>query len=364
MESSTASPKSSWGTRFRKAGRYLSHGDLTGLAHEVQQFWAWSHTEKLSPPSTPSSVTEAEATFWDRFNVDLGRAVSWGNAGDFGRWAFEEGAAGRWPGIIDLIADCMEVSSTQDLRGLVLGCGDMAAEHQMFVTPRLPFAEVDAYDVSIGSIERARKLTDEKGLNVHYHVADVNQIRLPANRYALILVFHAFHHFERIDHVTRQINQALVPGGVFYTVDYIGPCRLQHSERQLFYAQLLLDALPDRYRRQVDGTIRQQVRPVALDLISPDEAICSAQILPAIARHMRVRWQHNWGGLLYPLLEGLGSNFDKTSPQDQMIARFLFILDSVLCRTREVEPNFTYTLATKKWQFTLPLKRLRTTEER
>jgi ubiquinone/menaquinone biosynthesis C-methylase UbiE len=254
---------------------------------------------------------------------------------------------GQYPDIIDLISDTIKIPRTQPWRGLVLGCGDMVGEHSMFINPELPFAEVDAYDVSPKSVERARQLTDEKGLKVNYYVADVNQVELPHNRYTLVVIFQSFHHFEQIDHVARQINQALLPGGVFYTSDYIGPCKLQFTDRQLSYAQTMLQLLPTRYRRELDGKVRQRIQRVPPDVLSPDEAICSDQILPAMVQHMDVIWRYNWAGLLYPLLEGIAFNFT-TSSEDLSFLKFLFNLDYALCQAGEVEPNFTITLATKR----------------
>ncbi len=342
------SRESSWGQRARKAGQYLGQGNLSGLAAELRRYRAWRRAKGRHVPHEATAQRAAEATFWDQCDLDLVRRVSWTSAADFGYWVFQEGCQGRFADVMDLVVDAMAVPQSQDLYGLVLGCGDMAAEHGMFLHPKLKFTEIDAFDVSPESIEKAKRLTDEKGLKVNYWVADANDIELPANRYALGVTMHAFHHFERIEHVTRQINRSLVPGGVFYTVDYIGPRRLQFTESQLAYAQLMLEALPARYRRELDGSIRQRVASVPLDAISPDEAIRSDQILPAMACHMRVVWQENWAGLLYPLLEGLGLNFDPDNCEDQALVTFLYNLDRVLCQAGKVEPNYTITLATKK----------------
>jgi SAM-dependent methyltransferase len=341
------SQESSWGERFGKARDHVRRGDLSRLVVDIAQFWAWMRAGRPLPGATPHANCDAEDLFWDLCDVASMRKRSWSNAGDFGTWIFQDRLAGRWSGVIDLLLDFMQISPTQSLCGLVLGCGDMIGEYSMFTHPKLKFAKVDAYDVSRESIERARRLTDEKGLKVNYYVADINQIELPVDRYALVVIFHSFHHFKQIDHVTNQINQALLPGGVFFVHDYVGPCRLQFTERQLFYAQLMLEALPIRYRREPDGAVKQRVQGVSLEDMSPDEAICSDQILPALARYMHIAWQHNWAGLLHPLLDGIGFNFSASS-EDQAIVRFLYELDKVLCQTGEVEPNFTITIATKR----------------
>lgn len=343
-----------WGGRLRKAADYLGRGDVAGLAAEIRQFLAWFWLAPRLRASRPEASAEThqeinpEARFWDECDHDLVRRVSWTHAADFGTWAFLERAAGRWSDVVELIRDLMDIPLGEPLRGLVLGCGDMVAEHGMFTRAELPFAEVDAYDLSTDSIRAARELTDGKGLKVNYHVADINRIELPAERYALAITLHSFHHFREVDRVARQINRALLPGGVFYTVDYIGPRRLQYSRRQLHYAQLVLEALPAEYRRQLDGSVRKRVKSVPLWQISPDEAVRSDRILPALKRHLNVRWQCNWAGLLYPLLEGIGFNFDPSRPVDTATARLLFGLDRVLCERGYVEPNFTITAATKR----------------
>lgn len=273
------------------------------------------------------------------------RDISWWSAGDLNYWALEKMFDRRFKDaeeVLDAISEMVQVPRVQPLRGLVLGCGDMAAEHVNFTYPKLPFVEVDAYDVSTESIERARQLTNTKGLNVNYHLADVNQIELPPDRYALIVIQHAYHHFEQVYHVAYQINRALLPGGLFYTWDYIGPCRLQYSGHQLFYAQQMLQLLPCKYRGE-----RRRVQSPPEEKLSPNEGIYSDQILDAIAQHMDLVRQYNWAGLLYPLLDGIGNNFTR-SDEDRAFLKFLFELDYALCQSGAIEPNFTITFATKR----------------
>lgn len=338
---------SSWQRRTDKARRYLRRGDIVGLMTEARQLWAWQRGRRGGLTGSLTRRT-TEAAFWDDVDIDLTRETAWTSAANFGSWILRKKSDGRHSGIVDLIVDVIEISPGQPMRGLVLGCGDMQGEHAIFIDPRLPFVEVDAYDVSAKSIERARQLTDGKGLKVNYFVADVNQLELPRDRYGLVVVHHAFHHFKRVDHVARQINQALMWGGVFHTVDYVGPRQLQFTARQLFCAQQMLQLLPSWYRREPDGGLRQRIQSVPPDVLSPDEAICSDLVLPAITQHLHVLWQCNWAGLLCPLLQGIAVNFDHRRRADDLLLKFLFDLDYALCQAGEVEPNFTITLATKR----------------
>ena len=288
-----------WNQRISKTGRYLVKGDIGGLLVELRQFTAWQLRKRQAGLGSEVAPVD-EATFWDEFNADLGRRVGWGSAGDrcLGVWAFQKMVKGANIHLSGLIADMITISPAEPLHGLVLGCGDMTGEHAMFMDPALPFSEIDAYDISPKSIERARKLTESNGLPVNYYVADLNQIELPANKYALVIVFQSYHHFEQVDYIAQQINRALLPGGVFYANDYIGPCKLQWSDDQLHYARQLLKLLPTHYRRGLNSEVRNHIDRVPPENFSPDEAICSDQILPAIDSHLNVIYQYNWGAAI------------------------------------------------------------------
>lgn len=185
----------------------------------------------------------------------------------------------------------------QPLRGLVLGCGDMATEKWYFIHPTLRFELVDAYDICQTAVERARRPADSLGLQVQYHLKDVNDIQLPPETYDLVVAAHSLHHFREIDYIIDQVNQALKPGGLF--------------------------------------------------VVWEDEAIRSDLILPAL-RRMNILYQYNWAGLLFPLLSGgVAVNFNQDDPQDRQLINDLFHLDRLLCRLGCVEPNFTITIAAK-----------------
>jgi SAM-dependent methyltransferase len=351
MGMSDTATLSAWAKRASKVRSYLMHRNWVGLKTEVREYLIWKTSPARSAaPAAERPSTLTESSYWDQAmndsTVALCRTVSWANAANFDQWAMEKMTDGRYIDPMDIILEMLRVPEGQPLRGLVLGCGDMVGEHQTFLDPRLPFAEVDAYDVSLESIERARQLTNAKGLKANYHLDDVNSLQLSPDRYALVLISQSFHHFEQVDHVAEQINRSLLPGGVFCTFDYVGPCHIQFTERQLFFAQQMLQLLPPERRREWYGAVRQKAQSLPLEHFSPDEAICSDQILAAIDRHLDVKWQYNWAGLLFPLLDGIAFNFT-SSADDQAFMRFLFTVDYALCSTGEIEPNFTITLATK-----------------
>jgi hypothetical protein len=83
--------------------------------------------------------------------------------------AVSEMTGGQWEQLMDVVREAIAPPDPNHLRGLTLGCGDMACEHWFFVHPALPFELVDAYDISVEMIQCTRQLTDSLDLNVQYH---------------------------------------------------------------------------------------------------------------------------------------------------------------------------------------------------
>jgi SAM-dependent methyltransferase len=288
-----------------------------------------------------------EATFWSTLDLERSRQASWDSLHCLGRMAVREMTGGQSEQLMDIVIERLASPRPNHLRGLVLGCGDMVGEHWYFVHPALPFELVDAYDVSTELIERARQLTDSVGLDVRYHVEDVNYLELPPETYDLVVVAHSMHHFRRIGPIVDQVNRSLKPGGLFVVWEYVGPRYQRFSRRQRAHANMVLRALPLEYRRELNGKTRKRVRSQPLLFISPDEAVRSDLILPALQR-MNILYQYNWAGLLFPLLRGgIAANFDQDNPEDYRVIECLFQLDRLLCQSGQVEPNFTITVATR-----------------
>jgi ubiquinone/menaquinone biosynthesis C-methylase UbiE len=301
--------------------------------------------ELLLVPS--SQRRQTESGHWEKVNLDQARRVSWDSIQCLGLMAVSEMTGGRWEQLMDVIIHTIAPPDPNHLRGLTLGCGDMACEHWFFIHPALPFALVDAYEISAEMVRRARQRTDAAGLNVEYHLKDVNYIALPPDMYDLVVVAHSLHHFKRIDHVIDQINRSLKPGGLFVAWEYVGPRYQRFSRRQRAHANMVLHSLPTKYRRELDGSIRKRAKSQSLLLISPDEAVRSDRILPAL-KQMNILYQYNWAGLLFPLLRGgIAANFDQNDPDDRKVIDCLFQLDRLLCQSGQVEPSFTVTIAAK-----------------
>ena len=89
-----------------------------------------------------------------------------------------------------------------------LGCGSgwmtrFAARHGI---------KAEGYDISPKMIGIARELAEEEGLDVHFEVADMEELDL-GRRFDTCLIYQALHHTPRADLALAAARRALVPGG-------------------------------------------------------------------------------------------------------------------------------------------------------
>jgi SAM-dependent methyltransferase len=161
---------------------------------------------------------------------------------------------------------------------------------------------IDGYDVSPGSLEKARKLcADLPG--VHFHVADVNIAVWGAGYLDAVFANGALHHVTNLDHCLSQLRRALKPSGFLYVSDYVGPSRFQWTDVQLRLARELFEMVPAEFRR---NTTLDRCDPVALEALDPSEAVRSDHIMDHIGAHFRIVELKERGGTLLAPIFGAG----------------------------------------------------------
>lgn len=288
-------------------------------------------------------------------------------------------------------------------RCLSLGCGNGHLERRL--AHFSAFQHCDAYDVAEGSLQVARKLAEDEGLNnISYYAADINSIVLPAGLYDSVWIHSAMHHFEALEHVCQQISKSLKPEGLLILNEYIGPSRFQFSSRQKEVANLCLQLLPARYRivmqeqsaielertpfkkgvrwfisRVIDkvsdgdliGVVRRRfhaykakaggqntekttiIFPSQRDVIAadPSEAVRSEEIMKVLQRDFDVVEKKDWGGnVLQFLLAGIAGNFSAEDQLSQALLKMLINVEDTLLQCGEFESDFAYIVARPKQQ--------------
>ena len=213
---------------------------------------------------------------------------------------------------------------------------------------------IDAFDASAGVLRWARDLAREKGLsNINYRQADLNTERLPAGEYDVVVSVAALHHLLDLEHGLDEIRRCLKPGGYLVFDEYVGPNRMQWSDRALEIVNEILSFLPARLRVQArHGIIKEREERVAVEKmkeIDPTEAARSEDILPLVKeRFERVEVKPYGGALLMPLFMNIIGNFDSRRPEDRLVLDFCLELEKILLREKILDPIFVLGVAQKQ----------------
>lgn len=244
-------------------------------------------------------------------------------------------------------------------KGLSLGCGSGFVERRALELNLVSY--FDAVDISEEAIKVAKELATRSKLNnrINYLIKNINNIFLPENHYDLILVSHALHHIENLEHVLNEINKSLKPDGILVLNEYVGPSQFQFTEKQLRIMNELLEILPSRYRLDLSSCDNKKIKekierpPIEfMNQVDPSEAIRSAEITPLIKKNFEVITQRDYGGtLLQFLLANIVGNFDEKKEEDRAFLDFLFKIEEILIRENIIKSDFTVIVAKKKLPF-------------
>jgi SAM-dependent methyltransferase len=237
------------------------------------------------------------------------------------------------------------LAGRRQLRGLSLACG--AGHHERAWARTGCFARLEGCDLSPARIERARALARDEGLGgvLAFEVGDALAIERPPGSVDVVIAEGSLHHLSPLAVLFERIAGWLPPDGWFFVHDFVGPTRMQWTDRQLEAINGLLAALPERFRRRYDGGSikRSLVRPsrLAMRLGDPSEAIESSQILPLLRRSFEVVELRELGGsLLHMLLSEIAHNFVGDDPETRRALRLCFDAEDLLIASGELGHDF------------------------
>jgi SAM-dependent methyltransferase len=298
-----------------------------------------------------STNVAAAADAWDAHDIAQIRFVAWNSVPGVGEHVAKKltGQDGsNWALLVhELLKDRVPEEKRQSLRGIAIACGDMASERDVFEhQSEVQFVAVDGFDVSSESLARYVP----KRIAWHPHVVDVNLLQLPESHYDVAVGSHGLHHIQNLENTFAQLHRALPEHGLLYAYEWIGPEYLQLQKRNRLVGVALLTLLFSKKRRTthegyVKGKSWMAHRPDQLD---PTEACNSTVLLPELLKRFRPLHRVDHGGVLYPVLEGIGQHLDLTQRGDRMRLRLLLRLDDLFCRWKIVFPLFTVLIAEKR----------------
>ncbi|MEO8276449.1 MAG: methyltransferase domain-containing protein [Thermoanaerobaculia bacterium] len=235
---------------------------------------------------------------------------------------------------------------------LTLGSGDGRLERGL---ARKNFARLHlGLDLSAGAVEAARAAALADGLShVSYAVSDLNAPQLPESAFDVVLGVSSVHHVERLEELLAAVERALVPGGLLFLNEFVGPKRFQWPARQLELARHLIGLIPESYRRDGPGEPlhSEPFAPSAEEVfaVDPSESVRSDEILPLVAERFEILERRDLGGtLLHLVLEKIVRRFNPQNPVDVAWLNRLFDAEDALLAAGEITSDFAVVLARRR----------------
>jgi len=219
--------------------------------------------------------------------------------------------------------------NVSNLRLLSIGCGAGARERSFGKYEN--FYLIEGIDIARTKIEEARKNALEAGLtNIQYHVTDFWTFQSVTEHYDIILFNSSLHHFKRIDELIRKkVLPIINEKGFLVVFEYVGPRRLQWTNKQLEYSNRLLTHIPEKYKiRFNSASVKKKVyRPGWLRMCcnDPSEAAESDMILPIIHKYFKTLEEKKVGwDILHCLLKDISHNFLDDNDESKSLLNWLF----------------------------------------
>ncbi|HLN92934.1 MAG TPA: class I SAM-dependent methyltransferase [Thermoanaerobaculia bacterium] len=202
-------------------------------------------------------------------------------------------------------------------RGLSVGCGAGLLERD--VLAKGICEAMEGIDFSEESLEQARFAAEEEHLSdrLEYRAEDINALKLPRTRYDIVFFHGSLHHIRQVERVLTEVRQALMPGGMIYLDEYMGPSRSEWTDEGWGFARSAFDSLPEELKNRPNLMI-----PLPID--DPSESIRSSAIRPAAARLFEIMEERPYGGnilwFVFPCLDMERLRQDSTGALSRLIA--------------------------------------------
>ena len=230
----------------------------------------------------------------------------------------------------------------------ILGLGSGACGNEL--DGIAPLLRQDGCDVTLACVdvnekvlEQAADASRDRGIRFRPVVQDVNRMALGDNQYDVIVAYASLHHFLNLDHVAREINRALRPGGVFVTVDI--PTRNGYLmwDETLDAVNAIWRILPPKYKIDHTGfaepTFVEKYTNIDYS-VNTFECINSEAILPALRRYLReVVFVPAFSIARRFFDTKFGPNYDLREPLDLAIFNFIMQFDRYYLAAEILKPE-------------------------
>lgn len=236
-------------------------------------------------------------------------------------------------------------------RGISVGCGN--GQKEINLVRQGLVSSFKLYEVSEVRIDQGKRLAAKFGVekNVTFVRGDAFNIVTEKESFDFVHWNNSLHHMLDVEAAIKWSHQVLQKGGMFYMDDYVGPNRMQWSDKMLEVASQIRSILPEKYLANPKNPTQLLPKTIVRNSIErmieidPSEAADSEKIIESIKEIFPQAEITLTGGVVYQLaLSDILHNFDDS--QDKYLLDFLMLIDD-LC-TQLGETNYATALAIKR----------------
>lgn len=198
-------------------------------------------------------------------------------------------------------------------------------------------------DINEKALNNAEIAANDKGLKLNKIISDINNISLEESKYDIIVAIASLHHFVELDHITKEINKALRPNGVFLTVDIPTKNGYMMWDETYEIVSYIWKLLPEKFKIDHTGDIKPFIAKEFKNLnYSSDsfECINSEEILPSLNKNLKcIAYIPAYGFSRRFFDTKFGPNFDINLPLDKSIFEFIYNLDEYYLENNILKPE-------------------------
>jgi 2-polyprenyl-3-methyl-5-hydroxy-6-metoxy-1,4-benzoquinol methylase len=219
-------------------------------------------------------------------------------------------------------------------RAISLGCGFGLREIAWAKSG--VFESILGVDLTPNLIASAQESAMKEGVShiASFVAGDVSDV-LQGEKYDVIIFEHSLHHFAGIPALLDRVAASLNPDGILYVDEYVGPCRLQYTKKQLAFANAALQLIPKEFRVDYSGkwTKNKVVSPgpFMMYLSDPSEAVESDRIMPELRKRFDFIVEKKTGGTIFPLVvQDIACHFVENPKAIDALSRILELESSLI----------------------------------
>ncbi|MHB8645173.1 MAG: class I SAM-dependent methyltransferase [Thermomicrobiales bacterium] len=232
-------------------------------------------------------------------------------------------------------------------RALSVGVGTANGELNMLASGLVE--QYDLYEVSQASLDQARLNARALGVEdrARFICADFNTVTLPDETYDLVTFIASLHHMDRLDETLRAVYRTLVPGGILFASEYVGPDRFDYPPEHTAFAERFYDVIDPALKNPMEPKLRHP-SPAEVIANDPTEAVHSSQIIETVRRIFpQVDVTPIYGTLPFIMFWCLNADALYETQQGMDLVQVILDLDVALVDSGKLPTYFAYIVAIK-----------------